>query len=131
MLPYLLTRKILSGEPIELAPAPGGQDGGLHISFIYIDDLATRLLDLAEAAISGKSLPNVVNLAGPYPVSLREFTLAIGDALGKEVNFVQSGRPRTMDLRASVTLLNSLCPKAFTNLEEGVELMANSAREYL
>lgn len=125
MLPWILLQKIHNDEPVELAPGPCGEDGGLHISFIYIADLAERLLNLAELALAGVTLPSFLNLGGPEPVAIKSFALAIGRALDKPVNFVEVPNARPFDLRADISLLNSLCPIPFTPLEKGISTMCH------
>lgn len=125
MLPWMLLQKIRKGEAVELAPAPDGKDGGLHISFIYITDLVERLLNLAELAIAGVELPSILNLGGPDAVAIKDFALAIGHTLGKSVKFVEAPKPRVFDLHADISLLDSLCPTSFTPMEQGVSMMCH------
>lgn len=125
MLPWMLLQKICRDEPIELMHAHDVCDGGLRISFIYVEDLVKRLLILAELALSGATLPTVLNLAGPESVSIKDFALAIGRVLAKQVQFANSEKVRTFDLYADISVLNSICPLSFTPLESGVFNMCN------
>lgn len=123
MLPWILAQRIRQGQPVELAPGPQGQDGGLHVSFIYVDDLALRLLWLAEAALEGLSLPSVLNLAGPEEVSLKKFSEVLGSYLGNPPVFSYLSTPRCGDLKADIRLLDSLCPLTYTKLNDGLRAL--------
>jgi nucleoside-diphosphate-sugar epimerase len=123
MLPWILAQRIRQGQPVELAPGPQGQDGGLHVSFIYVDDLAQRLLWLAKAALEGLSLPPVLNLAGPEEVSLKKISEVLGSYLGNSPVFSYLSTPRCGDLKADIRLLDSLCPLTYTKLNDGLRAL--------
>lgn len=124
MLPWLVLQRIASGETIFLQPFPYGQghdDGGLRISFIYIDDLCQRLLDFAALALGGKNTPAIVNLAGQEPVSLRQYALTAARILDTTPCFKEDTNFRPGDLAADISLLNSFCPRPFTPLKQGLQ----------
>lgn len=123
MLPWILAQRIRQGQPIELAPGPHGQDGGLRVSFIYARDLAERLLWLASSALEGASPPPILNIAGPRAVSLKEFSTEMGLCLGKPAAFSYSAAQRSGDLRADAHLLDSICPLPYTKLNDGLRAM--------
>lgn len=129
MLPWLLLSKIMDGLPVLLEPRGSIHDKGLRISFIYIDDLVTRLLYLMELAWAGNALPFYLNLAGPEPVSIEEFANLIAEKIGKEAKFEFGKTPRQYDLWADISLLDSLCPLPFTALERGVASMVETSPE--
>jgi UDP-glucuronate 4-epimerase len=61
------------------APIPFYGDGGSRRDYTYIDDIA----DGVEAALSGPSGFEIVNLGGAHPVTLSQLVTAIEKAVGK------------------------------------------------
>ncbi|MDL2279096.1 NAD(P)-dependent oxidoreductase [Desulfovibrio sp. OttesenSCG-928-G11] len=121
MLAALIRQRVLEGIPVQLAPHPErGDDGGLHVSFIYNSDLARILVALAEKAMTGESLPRILNLAGPKAVSLRELAEEIGRSAGKGVSFEIPDMPRQFDLSADISLLSRHLPTSFTPLRQAL-----------
>lgn len=116
MLPVKLRERILAGEPIVLEPAAGeaGEPEGLVVSFTLVADAARLLEQLAQKALGGLSLPAVLNVAGPEPVSLRRFASEIGRILGIQPVFVHGGAARTYNLIADLSRLRSVLEPACT-----------------
>lgn len=129
MLPWILLRKVMEGRPVLLEPRGAINDGGLRISFIYIDDLVDRLLDLMEQDTAGREIPFYLNLGGPKPVSLKEFAEIVSQKAVQPALFETGKKAREFDLWADITMLDSLCPSAFTSLEEGIGRMVEAAQE--
>lgn len=129
MLPWILLRKVMEGDPVLLEPRDAINDGGLKVSFIYIDDLVDRLLDLMEQGAAGGEIPFYLNIGGPKPVSLKEFAEILSQKAVKPVIFETGKKARQFDLWADITLLDSMCPAAFTSLETGIGRMVEAMRE--
>ena len=125
MLPALIRDRLSRQEPILLAPHPvNGHDGGLHISFIYNQDLARILIKLSEKALRGDNIPLRLNLAGPEALSLETFSLKLGKAMKITPMFEYLNSPRSFDLVADSTLTNQTLTPAFTTLDEAIESVA-------
>jgi nucleoside-diphosphate-sugar epimerase len=116
MLPANLLARIRSGERIVLEPTAGeaGEVGGLCVSFTYVPDAARILEQLARLALGGASLPRVLNVAGPEPISIRRFSLELGRIVGMEPKFVQATTARTHNLIADLRLLGTLLDPGWT-----------------
>lgn len=115
MLPHVLAKRIRDAQPITLAPGQSGSDGGLQVSFIYNPDLALRMVLLAEHALQGNNVPEVLNLGGPKGVSIKAFAENIGIALGITPHFTSATSSRSGDLIADITLLQQTIPLPFTS----------------
>ena len=122
MLPFVLLRKVQAGEPITLEPAPGssGEPQGLTISFSYVEDTARCLEQLGRLALSGKSLPAVLNVGGPEPISLRRFAVTLGPIIGAEPKFECAATTRSFDLIADLSRLRALIDPVFTPFAEAM-----------
>lgn len=118
MLPYVLAKRIRDGQPITLAPGQSGSDGGLQVSFIYNPDLALRMALLAEHALQGNTVPEILNLGGPRGISIKAFAENIGFALGVSPQFTSATDKRSGDLIADISLLQKTIPLPFTSDEE-------------
>jgi len=125
MLPASLLARLRSRQEIVLEPTPGEirETDGLMISFTYVADAARLLEQLAELALSGTRLPPVLNVAGAEPVSIRQFSVELGKAVGIEPRFVLAPTKRTHNLIADVTLLRSTVDARYTSLAEAVAVM--------
>ncbi len=120
-LPVLILKKLMAGESLYLAPHPLlGADGGLHISYIYNKDLCRILVYMAEKAMCGETVPEILNLAGPGDLSLQCMAMAMGRILGRQPVFEESANPRIFDLRADIGLLRRTLMPDFTPLEEAL-----------
>ena len=122
MLPYVLLGKVQRGEPITLEGIPGasGEPQGLTISFSYVEDTTRCLEQLGRLALSGKSLPGVLNLGGPEPISLRRFAVPLGTILGIEPKFECATTTRELDLIADISRLRTLINPEFTPFGEAM-----------
>ena len=90
------------------------------MSFSFLDDVVDILVALATRGVSGSSIPGVLNVAGPEPVSLRRFGEAMGRALGSKPCFEVAEAQRTFDLVADISQLQALLDPLFTPLDEAV-----------
>jgi len=123
MLPFVLRRRVEAGEPIDLEPSSIDPDdeGGLRVSFTYVEDLGTILLDLAEKALAGTELPPLLNVADPHAKSVRQFALAVGQVLGKVPVFRATETARAGDLVADISRLQNALDCEFTPFERAIE----------
>jgi nucleoside-diphosphate-sugar epimerase len=122
MLPALIRERLRAGEGIQLAPHPEkGQDGGLHVSFIYNPDLGRILVRLAEKALAGGEVPPVFNLGGPESVSLEYLAREMGKAAGIAPRLEHTRTPRAFDLTADISLLLRTVDARFTPFPEAVQ----------
>ena len=122
MLPVRLREMVKAGQPITLAPAPQEMDNpqGLKISLCYVDDVARCLIRLAQLAADGNSLPLALNIAGPEPISIRQFAETAGELMGIEPIFQTASEPRSFDLIAETSELQSLISPEFTPFDEAM-----------
>jgi nucleoside-diphosphate-sugar epimerase len=123
MLPALVRQRLAENTPIQLAPHPEcGHDGGLHVSFMFNSDLGNILVQLAERALNGESLPPILNLGGPESVSLKRLAEEMGKAMGIAPCFDQVPTHRNFDLVADISLLRKTVDVRFTPLHKAVLL---------
>ncbi|MCB1738820.1 MAG: NAD(P)-dependent oxidoreductase [Gammaproteobacteria bacterium] len=123
-----LADTIAAGRTVTLAPrnADGNtdaDDGGLRLSLCYVDD-AARII----AHVGAHGGPELLNVAGPQALSIRELAIAIGRELGTEPLFVRTEQPRDGDLIADITCLREACNPHFTSFSEGIDYTLESAR---
>ncbi len=125
MLPAVIRDKISGRETIELQAAhfEGDDSGGLRISFCFVEDASVSLVRLAEQAMAGDTLPEVINLAGPKPISMKEFAEIMGRHMGLKPIFIRSSNLRAFDLIADINLLEQTIQPTFTGLELAVKTM--------
>jgi hypothetical protein len=143
LVPNLLD-SILAGRPIFVEPsaADGSDREGLQISPCYIDDAVEILCSMirrdrgATAALSAAvrpgedtaakgaavaPVPEIVNLAGPEVISIRQLAIELGRLAGKTPNIEMSTRRRQGNLIADLTLLGRTCQPRFTSLQTALE----------
>jgi nucleoside-diphosphate-sugar epimerase len=122
MLPANLLARIRSGQKIVLEPVPGENSNaeGLCVSFTYVADAARLLEQLARLALAGKSLPQVLNVAGPESISIRRFSVELGRVVGIEPRFVHAPTPRMHNLIADIRLLGTLLTPRWTPYSEAM-----------
>lgn len=122
MLPPRIADRVRQRQPITLDPiaASPGDDGGLRVSFCFVEDLAAMLERLSVLGVSGQTLPPVVNLAGPEPISLRRLAVEIGNVVGDSPIFERGTRPREFDLVADTARMIDLLAPRFTPLGEAM-----------
>ncbi len=116
LVPHLV-RLVAKGDEVFIDQNPGdaADQDGLRISLCYVDDAAEIVRRLLE-----RQGPDVLNLAGPRAVSIREIAQQIGAEMNREPNFVMADRERETDLVADLTLLNHTVAPKFTDLEIGI-----------
>ena len=121
-LPADLLNAIKTGRRIELEPSllDPSDEGGLKLSFIYVEDVVHCLVLLTRLAFEEITLPSRVNVAGPEPISIRRFAETIGRMLSKKPAFEVSKRIREFDLIADISRLQSLISPTFTPLVEAM-----------
>ena len=142
MSPFLFTRKILGGEPIEIF-----NHGNHSRDFTYIDDIVegvVRVLDKVPAADptwdplrpdpATSSAPyRIYNIGNNRPVALMDFIACIEKSLGKKA--VRKKKPLqpgdVLDTHADVTALEKaigFAPR--TSIEDGVAKFVEWYRAY-
>lgn len=112
-----LAQSIRSGVPIKLAPNPHDDEdkGGLKVSLCYIDDV----VEIFSRLIAQEG-PDVINVAGPEVLSVRDIAQAIGDTLGISPKFEIASQPRGLDLIADVTMLVGMLSPKFKPFVESI-----------
>jgi UDP-glucose 4-epimerase len=98
---------------------PGVPDGGLRLNPCYIDDAVDVLAGLA---LHGG--PQVLNLAGPQVVGVREIAQTWARLRGREALLVPDANTRGFDLVADDTLLRSHVGRPLLSVDEGLIRMA-------
>jgi nucleoside-diphosphate-sugar epimerase len=112
-----LAAKILNNEEIRLSPHPvRGEDGGLHLSLTYIDDVTRILIHLLT-----EDGPAILNVASPQVLSVRAMADSIAGRLGRQARLCHVLPPRQFDLIADVSLLARLMGASFTSFDDGVD----------
>jgi UDP-glucuronate 4-epimerase len=101
MMPWILTKKILAGEPYPLYGA-----GNLKRDWTYVDDIVAGLI----AAIDTRLANEIINLGCGSPVSNLAFVSILERLLGKKATFVDTPTPASEPLitYADVTKANKL-----------------------
>lgn len=140
---FLFTRKILSGEPIEVFG-----EGAAERDFTYIDDLVDAIVRLSDhppplpseggPVSDADTLSNVapyrlVNIGGGRPVRLDAMISALEAALGREALRILKPLPPGDVIRthASTALLDALIGKVpETPLEVGIPAFVEWYRSY-
>ena len=112
-----LIKSVRSGVPIKLAPMPDDdQDcGGLRVSLCYIDDAIDVFIRML-----GQTETDIVNIAGPEVLSIRDIAQSIGKELGTPPLLEVGTQPRPFDLVADVAKLVKLFGPRFTPFSEGI-----------
>ena len=105
---------------LEASPTDPKDDGGLRISFMFVEDTAECLVRLAQLAIDGASLPARLNVAGEAPISIRRFAETVGQIVGMKPILEKTEHPRKFDLIADISRLTELVKPTFTPFEEAV-----------
>ena len=125
LIPNMM-HSIQSGAAIRLAPNPADEkdNGGLRISLCYIDDV----VDIFCRLITTKS-PDVINIAGPETLSIRDIAMAIGQRIGKAPCFDITPRPREFDLIADITRLMERFRVDFTPFVDGISHTLNVGKK--
>lgn len=116
MLMPRLARSVRDGQPIKLA---GKQ--GLRINPVFVDDAAALIAMLVE-----KNGPDVVNVAGPAPISLEGIGEVLGGALGRPPIFERGGGSEPPSLVADITRLETTAGRPVIRPEEGLARLAQS-----
>jgi nucleoside-diphosphate-sugar epimerase len=78
-VPELIT-SLLCGKRFQMT------EGNQRRRFLYVDDVATFLLDIAMALVKGKELPILINAPALRPIRIRDLALMLGDILGLSEN---------------------------------------------
>lgn len=123
MLVPALTGRVRRGEAmsIDANPQDAADKGGLRISLTYVDDVVASLTDICRRGVAGEDVPQVLNVAAPEPVSIRDVGEAIGAKLGVEPVFEDSGRARVFDLIADVSRLQAFGAPDFTPFRAAID----------
>jgi UDP-glucose 4-epimerase len=105
-----LAERTTHGEPISLHA-----DDKPRLNPIFVDDAVDAVL----AAVEGRS-PNVLNLAGPDVVSIRELATAMGAIVGRAPVFDELDDPLGGDLVGATNRIGDVLGRPLTSLEEGL-----------
>lgn len=116
MLIPRLINNIQDGRPIYLQ----GSDGIL-MNPIFVDDAATAV---TSALSLNKS--DIINVAGPKAVSIREIGSLIGKYLGKEPVFQSRGEDEGKNLVGDITKLRSLLGEPSITPDQGLQQLISS-----
>jgi nucleoside-diphosphate-sugar epimerase len=141
---------------VEPSAADGSDRDGLRITPCYIDDAVEILCDMihrgqgataapfAAVPAPGRTAthnaapvpapyvraahpsPEIVNLAGPEIISIRQLATELGRLVGKTPNIEISPRLRQGNLIADVTFLRRTYEPSFTSLQMALELTVRS-----
>lgn len=121
----LLWDRVESGEPITMQYGEGGRhDGGLKMSWVYVDDVCAAIEHAAAGHVAGP-----VNVAGPRAYSLHETAEAIGAAIGKHPVYEHAGTRRKRDFIADTATMRRVFPFEFRDLNAGIPLCAANVRK--
>lgn len=118
MLMPRLIASVASGAPIALQ----GEDG-LRFNPICADDAAGAIAGLLERDAEAGGDPDVINIAGPQVLTLREACTAIGAALSKDPVFEVNPSARPANLIADITKQSGLLGAPPTRFETGIREM--------
>jgi nucleoside-diphosphate-sugar epimerase len=106
--------------PITLAPRSELiEDGGLRINPCFIDDAVDVLVSLV---CNGG--PSILNLAGPDVIDVRGIAEAWARLRNLWPTFVNATTPRTTDLIADTSLLNSCMKQSFKSFGHGLQIIS-------
>lgn len=122
VLPAVLAERVKKDLPVTLQPRPGeSEDGGLGISFLYVEDLARILMILARKGLAGEKLPGVLNLGGPEAIDLKRFAGELGRVLGKKPVLAAAPGERPGDLISDNRRLEQFLSPEFTPFSLAME----------
>jgi hypothetical protein len=143
LVPNLLD-SILAGRPIYAEPGADASDrDGLRISPCCIDDAVEILCTMIHRGMGvppmssqakkthgrdARATPEIVNLAGPEVISIRELATELGRLAVKAPNIEISPRRRQGDLIADLTLLRRAYEPQFTPLAAALERTVEARR---
>ncbi len=116
LVPSLIER-VRSGEPvrIDLNPNDSGDLDGLRVSLCHVCDAARVFARLATT-----DGPDVLNLAGPAALSVRQMVSEIADVLDMEAKFEIADTARRGDLVADTSRLESVIDWRFVDFSTGI-----------
>ena len=112
MIPRLVDN-VLHGRPIVLQ----GQDG-IHLNPIYVDDAAAAI----EVA-AGLEASEMINVAGPQILTLREIGALIGEATGRPPRFEVQPGAEPKHIVGSTGKMTRLLGVPQTGIAEGLRRM--------
>ena len=116
MIPNIIGR-VRRGETVTLI-----NGGAPRINPVYIDDLTSVIARVIES-----DAPEVLNVAGPDVVSVRDIASIAGSALGVEPVFEDIHQPDSFDFIADTARLRTTFPDmAWTTPRGGIALTARS-----
>ncbi len=142
MAPFIFTKKILAGEPIDIF-----NYGNHRRDFTYIDDIVEGVIRTLDHTAQGNAHwdgmnPDPSSSASPYklynigsnnPVELLHFIETLENCLGKkaEKNLLPIQPGDVPDTYADVTsLIKDVDYKPGTSIEKGIEMFVNWYKEY-
>lgn len=114
--------RVRDGRPVVIERNPRDPDDrdGLRISLTFVDDVVACMAALGDAALAGRALPGVLNVAAPDAVSIRRLAEAVGALAGRPVGFDETTTPRESDYIADVTRLSETVDVRFTAFEDAL-----------
>lgn len=111
--------RIRDGRPVHLAAGRCGDDGGLRISLLHVEDAADAILDLARRMVAGDPVPRIVNLASDDAPSIHDVASRIGALIGARPLF-ERAPPRPGNLIADASTLAALVPGTRRSFDRGI-----------
>lgn len=116
MIPNIIGR-VRRGEAVMLV-----NGGAPRINPVFIGDLATVIARVIES-----NAPEILNVAGPEVVSVRDIASIAGGALGIEPMFEDKQQSESMDFISDTARLRAVFPDmAWTSPRHGIALTAQS-----
>jgi UDP-glucose 4-epimerase len=105
-------------------PINTSEADGLKISLCYVDDASAVIGQLLQVA----KLPQVVNLAGPRALSVREIAQTLADGMALPARFRELDQAREFDLIADTTQLAATVNVKFTDFTIGISRTIDELR---
>lgn len=117
LVPMILN-KVRSGTElfVDRNPRDDTDHNGLKVSFIYIDDIVSRLIELLSNSHRGP-----INLAGSEVISVRDLAMSAGKVLEIEPRISLSSKFRDFDLIADTSLSRRLFGDPGVTFQEGLK----------
>lgn len=130
LVPAIIDR-VRNGETVILAPSSldsAGEETGLRISMAFVDDVSRLLATMLEQTLAGTGTRTTLNIGPPVPASIRDLANAAGAALGISPVLGTDSSPRTGDLVADTSRLESAFDTTWSTIEDGVRRTVEADR---
>lgn len=117
-----IIRNIKNKTPIMIYPKSESlNDDGLAVSLIFVDDASYIIKHLL---FNGG--PDVINIGGPEPYSLKYIAEKIGKLMDIKPIFELKTKPRNSDLIADISMLNKIMKPQFHSFEKALSITLKS-----